>query len=164
MNIVVVQGEAAIHNLRDKKAIDIVVRVRDGNRNPLSGATVMFTLPESGASGTFADRSTKMIATSDGDGYAIASGLRPNNIAGPFVIQIEAAHGDGSATASVTQFNMNVESARGGSGKWIALLAVIGAAGAGGAVYALRSGGSGPQTVATPISLTPGSSTVGPPR
>jgi hypothetical protein len=163
MNIVVVQGEAAIHNLREPKPVDIVVRVRDGNRNPVSGASVTFTLPSEGAGATFPDKTKTATASSDSDGYAIARGLRPNKIPGSFHIQVEAAHDGQNATASVTQFNMNVESGGGGSGKWIAILAVIGAAGAGGAVLATRNGSS-TAAAPTPIGLTPGSSSVGPPR
>jgi hypothetical protein len=163
MNIVVVQGEAAIHNLREPKPVDIVVRVRDGNRNPVAGASVTFTLPSEGAGAAFPDKTKTATATSDSDGYAIVRGLRPNKIPGSFLIQVEASHEGQNATASVTQFNMNVESGGGGSGKWIAILAVIGAAGAGGAVLATRNGSS-PAAAATPIGLTPGSSSVGPPR
>src|SRR3954451_22632915 len=69
MNIVVVEGEAAIHNLRNKKPVNIVVVVRDGNRRPIVSATVTFSVPEQGPGGTFLNSGRILTTTSDKDGY-----------------------------------------------------------------------------------------------
>jgi hypothetical protein len=164
MNVVVVEGEAAIHNVRDKKTTEVVVLVRDGNRKPISGASVTFTLPPDGASATFPNGARTISVVSNADGYAEARGIRPNGIQGPFAMQVQAEHEGQKAETSVTQFNMNVESSKGGSGKWIAILGVIGAAAAGGAVYALRNGGGSTAAPPVPIGIVPGPGTVGPPR
>jgi hypothetical protein len=167
MNIVVVEGEAAIHNLRDKKPLNIVVVVRDGNRKPLAGAAVRFTAPANGPGGTFLNTGNTLTATSDKDGYAIARGLRANGTPGPYRIDVQATSGDQLATAAVSQFNMTVESARHSrSGKWIALVAVAGAAAAGGTVAATRGKSSPASSVVTPtpISISAGTGVAGPPR
>jgi hypothetical protein len=166
MSIVVVEGEAAINNIRQKaRPAAVIVRVRDGNRNPVAGASVKFMLPAEGPGAQFADGSNVLTVTADRDGYASARDLQPNNAPGRYLINVEAEDRGQTASTSVTQFNMAVESGGGGSGKWIAIVALIGGAAAGGAVAAMRGSG---QTATTPtipaIGITPGPGTVGPPR
>jgi hypothetical protein len=167
MNIVVLEGEGVIHNIKKRAPQDIVVQVRDGNRRPLPGAAVTFTLPAQGASGEFFDRSRILTVTADDRGRAAAKGIRPNTLPGRFGIRVNASHQDETASATVTQFNMVVQGGAGGSGKWIALVAVAGAAAAGGVMAGTRKGnsaGSAGAAAPVPISITPGAGTVGPPR
>jgi hypothetical protein len=169
MNVVVVEGEAAIHNVREKKTTEVVVLVRDGNRKPLPKASVTFSLPDEGPGGAFADGSKTLTVMTGADGYAVARGIRPNNIPGPFRIQVDANHEGDKASAAVTQFNMSVASSKGGgSGKVLVVLGIVGAAAAGGAVALLRNSNGGspaqPGAPPTPIGITPGPGTVGPPR
>src|SRR5262245_22591386 len=51
LNIVVVEGEGAVNNVRQRVARDPIVRVEDENHNPIAGAVVVFTLPTEGATG-----------------------------------------------------------------------------------------------------------------
>lgn len=166
MNVVVVEGEAAINNIRKQKGNDIAVLVRDGNRNPLPRAAVTFTFPAEGASAAVADGRKTVSVTAGNDGYAVLRGIKPNRVPGTMVVQVEAKHQNQTASTTVTQFNMNVES-KGSSAKWVAVLGVVGAAAAGGAVLALRNssnGSSAPVKPPTPIGITPGPGSVGPPR
>ena len=151
MNVVVVQGEAAIHDVRQRKTSDLVVLVRDGNRNPIPGASVKFILPAEGASAAFPDGAKALEITTNNSGYATARNIRPNNIPGQYAIQVEAQHEGKTATASVTHFNMTVERSKGGSGKWVAILGIVGAAAAGGTVAALRNSNGNSQPVAAPL-------------
>ncbi len=168
MNVVVVEGEAAIHDVRQRKATDLVVLVRDGNRKPIAGASVRFNLPAEGAGATFSDGSRTLEITTNNNGHAIVRNIRPNNVPGRYAIQVEAQHEGQMASVSVTHFNMTVERPKGGSGKWVAILGIVGAAAAGGTVAALRGSNGNSQPVAgappTPIGITPGAGTVGPPR
>ena len=167
MNIVVIEGEALIRNIRERKPANVIVVVRDGNRNHLSGVPVTFTLPESGPSAVFPNGTRTATVTTDKEGYAVASGIRANTVPGPYLIDVQAKHNDQTADARVTQFNMSVESSKkGGSGKWIAVLGIAGAAAAGGTIAAMRGSSSSSSVAAppTPIGITPGSGTVGPPR
>jgi hypothetical protein len=167
MNVVVVDGEAVIHNVHSKKATDIVVLVRDGNRKPMPRVNVTFSLPAEGAGAAFPNNAKTLTARTGDDGYAVARGLRSNNIPGPFRIEVEAEYEGQRATTAVTQFNMSVTSSKGGSGKMLAVLGIVGAAAAGGAVAALRNSGNSrtqPSAPPTPIGISPGPSTVGPPR
>ena len=166
MEIVVLEGEGAVNNVRSRQAHPITVQVRDGNRNPAPGAIVLFTLPAQGASAEFVNGAKTATITADDQGRAVARLLRPNSVPGKMDIRVNASHKGETAAITVTQFNMAVE-AKGGSGKWIALALMAGGAAAGGAVALTRKSqpaATTPAAVAAPISITAGSSAVGPPR
>ena len=58
--------------------------VRDASNNPVPNVSVTFSLPSSGASGTFAGGLTTLTVQSDASGFAIATTLTANAIAGSF--------------------------------------------------------------------------------
>ena len=78
LNLVVVEGEGATNNIRQRTAREPVVQVEDQNHKPVAGAIVVFTLPTHGASGTFANGARTLTMVSDSKGQAVAHGLRPN--------------------------------------------------------------------------------------
>jgi hypothetical protein len=71
--------------------------VQDTYGNPISGASVAFTAPGSGASGTFASGST---VTANAYGVATAPAFTANTTAGSYTVT--AASGTGSANFSLT--------------------------------------------------------------
>jgi hypothetical protein len=172
LNIVIVEGEGAINNVRQRTAREPIVQVEDENRRPVAGAIVIFTLPDQGASGVFLDGSRTLTVTTGPDGRAVARGFRPNNVEGKIEIRVNASQsGAAPASATITQINQAVvgaAAAGGVSGKLIAILAIAGGAAAGGIVAATRGGnGNGTQPTSTQPPATviaPGSATVGPPR
>lgn len=164
MSVIALEGEGVIHNVRKRQPGNIVVQVRDGNRNPIAGATVNFVLPMQGPSGEFVDGSKTLTVTSDQDGRATARGIRPNSAVGKVEIRVDASGPQEKASLVVTQFNMAVS---GGSstGKWIVLVGIIGGAAAGGVYAATRGGGSSSVAApGVPIVISPGTGTVGRPR
>lgn len=169
LNVVVVEGQGSINNVRSRASREIVVRVEDGSKQPVAGASVVFTLPSQGPSGAFVNGEKTLVLTTDNLGTASARGLTPNNLEGKMEIRITASYQGKTASAMITQFNMAVKNPKnGGSGKWIAILVAVGAAGAAGAVLGTRSGSS-PSSPSTPtappvISISPGSGSVGPPQ
>ena len=50
LNIVILEGEGAINNIKQRTAREAIVQVEDENRRPIAGAAVLFMLPESGPS------------------------------------------------------------------------------------------------------------------
>ena len=62
-------------------ATALKVRLLDENDDPVAGASVTFTAPASGASGTFASSST---VTTDADGYATAPTFTANTTPGSY--------------------------------------------------------------------------------
>lgn len=171
LSIVVLQGEGAINNVRERSVREPMVRVDDENNRPVAGAAVVFTLPTAGPSGEFSNGEKTTMVTTDDQGVAAARGLRINRLAGKMPIHVTASYRGQKASTVITQFNMEVPGAKGGggSGKVIAILAIVGAAAAGGVVAGTRRSGSAgssvtPPPAATPISVIPGTGTVGPPR
>lgn len=167
LNIVIVEGEGAVNNLRQRVVREPIVRVEDQNHKPVAGAVVSFLLPGNGAGGTFANGAKMLTVTTDANGQAVARGLRANNVSGRYQIQVTASVGQVSATATISQVNGAAAAAAAGagagagaaiSGKLIAVLAVVGAAAAGGAAIALTRGGGGGGKTAT--TLAPGTPTV----
>lgn len=170
LNITVVEGEGAINNIRQRTARDIIVQVDDENRRPVAGASVVFTLPSQGAGGTLAGGHSTYTATTDSQGRAVARGFRPNSVAGKMEIRVNASAAGRTGRATITQFNMTVDSGgeprKSGSRKLIAILAIGAAAAAGGAIAATRGGSSGAAAAPTVpvITLVPGTGTLGPPQ
>ena len=169
LQVLVVEGDAAILRPNQRTAPEIIVEVDDGNGKPVDGATVVFFLPTSGPGGTFANGTNTLTTRTDAMGRATAYGMRPNNKTGVFQIRVSASYRGQTANATVTQ-NIVTASAVSGTGggmgfwtkAWI-ILAICGAAVAGGVIAATHKGSSS-QPVNTGITITPGSATVGAPQ
>src|SRR5436190_23182432 len=140
LNIVVVEGEGAINNVKQRVTREPIVRVEDENHRPIAGAAVVFTLPTEGATGEFGGGAKTLTVMTDDRGLAAAKGLKPNQVSGKLPIHITASYRGMSARSNITQINEGVPGATaksgGGGGKIIAILAIVGAAAAGGAYYA----------------------------
>jgi hypothetical protein len=170
LNLVVVEGEGAINNIRQRTAREPIVQVEDENHRPVAGAIVTFTLPNNGASGVFTNGARTLTVTTDNQGQAVARGLRPNGVKGQMQIRVSANHNGQTASTTITQTNaiMGASAAAGHgaiSGKLIAVIAAVGAAAATGAVLATRSGNGTPATPpAAPTTISAGAGSVGPPK
>ena len=163
------EGEGGINNIRQHSAQMPTVRVEDEKQHPVAGAVVVFALPTDGPSGVFQNGAKTLTVTTNDQGLASAHGLKPNAVSGEMQIHINVSYQGRTARALITQFNMTVPSAKAGSGKLLVIIALVGAAAAGGAYAGLHKSGSssssGTQpTAAVPISITPGTGTVGPPQ
>jgi hypothetical protein len=169
LQIVILDGEGAINNIRQRTAREPIVQVQDENHRPVAGAVVVFSLPERGAGGAFANGSTTMTVTTDAQGRAVATGLRPNSVQGNFQIHVSASNQGRTATAVINQTNsLSAAAAAGGiSAKTLAIiLAVGGGAAVGGIVAATRGGRSAPTAAPGPpaTTITAGTPTVSAPR
>ena len=171
LNLVIVEGDGATNNIRQRTAREPIVQVEDENHKPVAGAAVVFLLPDQGASGTFANGSHTLTVMTDAQGRAIAHGFHPNNVSGQFNMHVSASFQGKTATATISQTNVAAAAAAGAAGagisvKLIVILAIAGAAAAGGAIAATRGGSSStPSTPATTTTtITPGTGTVGAPH
>ena len=172
LNIVVVEGEGAINNIRQRTAREPIVQVEDENHKPIAGAAVTFSLPSHGASGIFPNGSRTVTVLTNDQGRATAQGLRPNTVKGKMQIRVNANHNGQTSSTTITQTNVVGAAVAGAAAAGISLklligiIAVAGAAAAGGAVAATRGGGGGGGGTGTGGSTTisPGTGTVGPPR
>ena len=174
LNLVIVEGDGAINNIRQRTAREPIVQVEDENHKPVAGAAVLFLLPDRGAGGTFSDGSHSLSVTTNAQGRATARGIHLNNTQGQFSIQVTASFQGLTATTTITQ-TIAVGAAAGAAGggaaagaaisaKVIVIIVVAAAAVAGGAAYAAtHSGGGSAATAANTTTITPGTGTVGPP-
>jgi len=170
LNIVVVEGEGAINNIRQRTAREPIVEVQDENHRPVAGAAVVFSLPSQGAGGSFAGGAHSLTVITDAQGRAVAHGFQPNGVKGQFQIHVNASYNGSTGSTNITQSNAAGAGAAGAasagiSGKLIAIIAIAAAAAAGGAIYATHSGGgsSNSTVVTSPTTITAGSGTVGAP-
>ena len=178
LNLIIVEGDGAINNIRQRTAREPIVQVEDENHKPVAGAVVVFLLPNQGAGATFAGGSHSLTVITDSQGRAVARGLRPNTGQGQFQIHVNASFNGQTASASIAQSNAvgaagagaGAAAAAGISGKLIAVLVVVGAAAAAGGVYAATHSGSssGPagssNSPAVITTIAAGTATVGAPR
>jgi hypothetical protein len=174
LNIVIVEGEGAINNVKQRVNRDPIVQVEDENHRPIAGAAVVFFLPDQGASGTFVNASRTLTVTTNAQGRAVATGIRPNNINGPMQIRVTASYQGQTASSVINQTNVNGGAAGGGGGaagggmstgaKVAIILVIVGAAAAGGAIAATRGGGSSTPAAPAGIAITAGTPSVGAPK
>lgn len=171
LNILIVEGDGAINNIRQRTAREPIIQVEDENHKPVAGAAVVFTLPGQGAGGSFAGGAHTLSVVTDSQGRAVAHGFHPNNVQGKYQIHITASNNGQTATANISESNAVVAgssaASAGLSGKLIAVIVVVAAAAAAGGIYAAthNGGSSNPNTGSTAvITITPGTGTVGPPK
>jgi hypothetical protein len=161
LQITILDGEEAMNNIRQRTAREPIVQVEDENHKPIAGAAVVFLLPNDGAGGLFAGGSRTLTAVTDSKGQAVARGLRPNNVAGRFQIHVQASYQGKTAQTDINQTNIagKVKAGKSSVSKWLILVAAVGLA----IGLVTSHGGSSPSTN-VPVSVTPGTGSVGPPR
>ncbi|HEY6344827.1 MAG TPA: hypothetical protein VIY49_25300 [Bryobacteraceae bacterium] len=165
LNIVVVEGESAINNVKGRVNREPIVLIVDENQRPLAGAAVVFLLPSSGPGGSFVDGSKTLTVSTDAQGRAVAAGIHRNNLSGQMQIRVTASFGGQTVSTVITQTNVAGGSA--GLSTTAKVLIVIGVAGgaAAGAILATRGGSSSSSSSSGPtapsaISITAGTPSV----
>ena len=171
LNIVIVEGEGVINNVRQRVTREVIIQVEDENHKPVAGAMVSLLLPERGAGAYFQNGQTSLIMRSDQAGRVVVQGMKANSVTGKYQIRITASHEGRSATAVVGQSNVTAAAAAAGGmsmGKVLAIIAVAAGAAVGGGIAA--SGGKESTTSVPTITtqpatvIRPGTPTVAPPR
>jgi len=164
LRIVIVEGEDAIFNVRQRVAREAIIQVEDENRKPVAGALLTLTAPRQGASVVFGNGLNNITLTTDEFGRAVVRGMRPNSAQGKFSIRITAVKDNLKGSMEWQVSNVAGAAAAGGvSAKVIALIAAAGAGAVAGVVAATRSGPGSPAPP-PPTVISPGTVTVGPPR
>ena len=167
LRIVIVEGDGAINNIKQRTNREPIVQVEDENRKPVAGAAVTFFLPNQGPSGTFLNGARSLTVTTDSQGRAAARGFKPNNQTGQLQMRVTASFQGQTASAVIAMTNAAGAGSAGGLSTaakiWIGV-AIAGAGAAGAAVAVTRGGSSPTPTGPPPIVLTPGTPMVGGPR
>ncbi|MEX2301858.1 MAG: SPOR domain-containing protein [Bryobacterales bacterium] len=160
LKILILEGQGAINNIKQRTSRDPVVQVVDENDRPVAGVAITFALPSRGASGAFANGARSMTILTDSQGMATATGFTPNTVAGDVAIQVSASHQGQTASTLIAQSNVAA-----GAGMSAATIGIIGAIVAGvavGAAVALSGGDDPPPTTAPPVVPPSGTATVRP--
>lgn len=141
LRIVIIEGEGFTNNIKKHTAREPIVEVRDRNNSPVPGAVVIFTLPNSGASGTFANGGRLVSVVTNQTGRA-STVFRPNSVAGSFKMNVTASANGHTATATLSQ--TNTAAVAGVSGATLGIIgAIAGAAAVTAVAVAKTTGGSG---------------------
>lgn len=155
LQIVILDGEGALNNIKLRTAHEPIVQVQDENHKPVAGALVLFLLPNSGPGGTFVNGTTNLSVTTDAEGKALARGLMTNKITGPFQIQVRVKYNDLTAQAVINQENIKNKSTNVSQNghpaiiKWVMIGAAAGV-GVGLGVWASQSSHTTTITAGTP--------------
>jgi len=161
LRIVVLEGEDAVNIIRQNTAVKPIIEVRDSNNLPVSGATVQFTMPSTGAGGTFANGSRIFSITTDAAGRATTSEVTLQGT-GSFRIQVSATHQGQNATATITQTTYRSLEAAVAAGRSIPIATTGGTAATGAAATggtAATGAGAGTAAVATGAGMSAGAVT-----
>jgi hypothetical protein len=165
LKILIIEGEGGINNIKKGTATKPVVEVRDRNDKPVAGVAILFTLPEFGPSGTFADGTRFLTTVTDANGRAAATSLHPNSVVGEFKIDVSASYRGETVRTTINQSNSLTGAAAGAAGMStglkIGIIAGIAAGAATGVAIGLTRGGGGRSLQ---IGFGPGAVVVGPPR
>jgi hypothetical protein len=105
LQILILDGEGALNDIRQGVAREPIVQVEDENHKPVAGAVVVFTLPESGPSGSFLGGSKILTVVTDAQGKATATGLKPNTVSGQFQVRVTASYQKQTAQKAISQTN-----------------------------------------------------------
>src|SRR6185312_5765499 len=68
LQIVIVEGEGAINNVKQRVNREEIVQVEDENHKPIAGAAVVFFLPNQGPGGVFPNGSQTLTTITDNQG------------------------------------------------------------------------------------------------
>lgn len=158
LKIVILEGQGAVNNIKQRQAREPVVQVTDENDRPVGGALVTFAMPQSGPGAVFSNGSNTLTVTADANGFATGSGMNINTVKGDFLINVSASHEGETASAVIAQSNV-------GGGLSTASIALIAGAIAAGTVVAIVVAGGGNDDNQAPVgggvtTISPGGGTV----
>jgi hypothetical protein len=157
----VLEGNAAEHNILSRTGAITVIQVRDSRGDIIPGAQVTFSVPTTGAGGTFANGEQTIALKTNLDGIAGTSGFVPNGTPGKFPLTVAVTIAGVTERLDIWQSNsLNVFSDGVPKAKshWKIWLAAATAAAGAGLYFAVRGRGS------LSPGWTPGPPQIGAPR
>ena len=166
LKIRVLEGNNIVNSISLGQSIAPVIEVRDQNDMPIEGATVVFTLPQSGPGGTFPGGNFSFTVLSNAQGQATCP-FRANGLSGKFRIKVVATAGtrtgeiDFSQTNSTAAYAGRIQPARPLYKRWYFWAIVGGAAAAGLTIWATKGSSSSSNTT---VVITPGGPVFGVPH
>jgi len=172
LKLLVLAGNGEMNDLERNVMAPLVIQILDQNDRPVEGAEVVFRFPLSGPGAAFTGGKTAQTVRSNGTGEATALNWKANSQVGTFEIHVTASYGNeqGETTIKMSNVTRIVEGTKRHkqthwySPTWVKIAIIGGAAGAvAGIILATRGGGKSAAST-NPITITPGSPTVGAPH
>lgn len=164
LNVLVLQGEGTINNIKRRTTRESIVQVQDENHKPVAGAAILIQLPADGPGGVFPDGSKSITLFSDSQGKVVMPHLQPSQVTGNFQIHVNASF---QGRQGVTVINQSIAPGPTGvnpthamHGKTIGIVSSVAAAGAIAAALVLRNNNTPPVTVPTGT-ISAGSGVIG---
>lgn len=162
LSIVIVEGEGAVNNARQRVAREPIVQVNDENNKPVAGAAVIFFLPGSGPGAAFPGGANSFTAITGADGRAAANGLKANSLKGEYQVRVTASF-KGVSTSTAFKMTNAAGAVIGATALWtLIILAAAGAAA--GIALGVNSGNGANTPTKPPVTVTPGTPVVSIPR
>ena len=171
LKVTALAGNGDMNDLERGLMAPLVVQVLDQNDRPVEGAEVVFRFPLNGPGATFRGGNTSQTVRTNGQGQAAAMNWIANNQVGTFSVSVNASYGNQLGETTVSMSNVTRiaddgkkrrKQASWYSSKWFKVALIAGgAATAVGIVLATRGGTPAPPP---PITITPGSPSVGGPH
>jgi hypothetical protein len=90
LNIVVVEGDGAINNIKQRTSRETIVEVQDENHKPVAGAAVVFLLPGDGPGGAFQGGAKSVTVNTNSAGRATMPRMQPNQATGNYQAEQQA--------------------------------------------------------------------------
>src|SRR5215467_3088908 len=78
LNLVIVEGDGAINNVKQRTVRPTIVEVQDENHRPIGGVAVTFLLPNSGPGGAFTGGVKTATVVTDSAGRAAMPSFQPH--------------------------------------------------------------------------------------
>jgi len=166
----VLAGDNEMNDLAKRVMAPLVIQVTDRNERPAEGADVVFRFPISGPGAAFPGGKTSQTVRTNAEGQAAALNWMANGQVGKFSVHVTATYGNQIGEATLTMSNVTTvvpekpKSTAAGwwSHKWVKVAVIGGVAAAVGIGVFLATRGS--KSSGPPITVNPGSPTVGAPQ
>jgi hypothetical protein len=170
LKVIALAGDREMNDMERRVMAPLVVQVTDQNDRPVEAANVVFRFPLNGPGATFADQKTSKTVRTNGQGQAAATGWMANGQTGTFQVHVTASYGNQIGEVVVSMTNVTRITGEGRSfrrhrswysSKWVKIALIVGgAAVVTGIILLVKNRGSSTQ----PITVSPGSPTVGAPQ
>jgi hypothetical protein len=153
--IEIISGANMVNSVKRRVASEAIVEVHDRNRKPIGGVILTFTLPQTGAGGTFTSTGSNLATVVTGaDGRATMPAFQANNTAGSYNISVSGQVNGSRISTQIQVTNKSAPTFVHSTSFKVLLVAAAAGATVGGIVAA--RGGSSKTTV------TPGTPSIGP--
>ena len=172
LTIRVLAGNNEMNDLERRVMAPLVVQVTDRDERPVETAEVVFRFPVSGPGAAFAGGKTSQTVRTNSEGQAAATSWMANGQTGKFQVHVTATYGNqiGETTLSMINVTRVVEekpkstAAGWWSHGWVKIAVIGGVAVAVGVGVFLATRGGSKSSSGPPITVIPGSTTVGAPQ